>query len=73
MTHLAPAPGRLSPPREQVHVLLLGGVADSDVHLPSRAGYINVTRRAGALQDVALAEALPGCTCSVCAAAAAAA
>jgi D-3-phosphoglycerate dehydrogenase len=60
MNHPSPLPDRFSPPREQMRVLLLEGVADSAVHLLSRAGYVNVTRLAGALQGAALAEALAG-------------
>ena len=53
-------PDRLSPPREQMRVLLLEGVADSAVHLLSRAGYVNIARHPGALQGQALTEALQG-------------
>ena len=60
MNNLPPLPDRLSPPRGQMNVLLLEGVADSAVHLLSRAGYVNVTRLPGALQGDALAEALAG-------------
>jgi len=60
MNRIAPLPDRLSPPREQMRILLLEGVADSAVHLLSRAGYVNVTRLPGALHGAALAEALAG-------------
>ena len=60
MDQTLPLPDRLSPPREQMRVLLLEGVADSAVHLLSRAGYVNVATRPGALHGAQLAEALAG-------------
>jgi D-3-phosphoglycerate dehydrogenase len=50
----------LSPPRDQLRILLLEGVADSAAHLLARSGLVNVTRLPVALQGPALAEALRG-------------
>jgi D-3-phosphoglycerate dehydrogenase len=50
----------LSPPRDQVRVLLLEGIADSAADLLARAGFVNVARLPGALQGAALAEAVRG-------------
>jgi D-3-phosphoglycerate dehydrogenase len=51
---------RMALPKEQVRLLLLEGVNDSAVELFAAAGYSNITRVAGALQDAALEEAVRG-------------
>src|SRR5664279_5794246 len=53
-------PDHISPPRDQVRVLLLEGVADSAADLLARAGFVNLARLPGGLQGPALAEALRG-------------